>query len=281
MQDAKPQGHTYTIGEISAMSGATERALRHYEDLGLLSPERDENGYRRYRDKDVERLQQVLLLRACGMELSAIRGLLESPGYDAAKALENHLKILRARQRELEALVETVEKTIATMRGQETMTNEERFRGLKEQAIAENEKAYGEEARERYGDEAVDAANERVRAMSEEDWNEMRELEQAIIRQLKAAIWHLASCTSRTRGSATTTTRVQARGRRSSWLRRCARSWTMASLEQNRAARKGKAAKPKARRCSPQRHFAGIFSSLVDGIARGDGLCQLLALAYM
>ena len=188
MQDAKPQGHTYTIGEISAMSGATERALRHYEDLGLLSPERDENGYRRYRDKDVERLQQVLLLRACGMELSAIRGLLESPGYDAAKALENHLKILRARQRELEALVETVEKNIATMRGQETMTNEERFRGLKEQAIAENEKAYGEEARERYGDEAVDAANERVRAMSEEDWNEMRELEQAIIRQLKAAM---------------------------------------------------------------------------------------------
>ena len=74
------------------------------------------------------------------------------------------------------------------MRGQETMTNEERFRGLKEQAIAENEKAYGEEARERYGDEAVDAANERVRAMSEEDWNEMRELEQAIIRQLKAAM---------------------------------------------------------------------------------------------
>lgn len=188
MHDAKLQGNTYTIGEVSAMSGSTERALRHYEDLGLLSPKRGENGYRRYCDRDVERLQQILLFRACGMELSEIRELLESPGYDAARALERHLETLRARQRELSALVETVTKTIETMKGQTTMTNEERFRGLKEQAIEENENTYGEEARERYGDEAVDAANERVRAMSEEDWNEMRELEQAVIRQLKVAM---------------------------------------------------------------------------------------------
>ena len=110
------------------------------------------------------------------------------PGYNAEEALEQHLKTLRARQRELEALVETVEKTIATMRGQETMTNEERFRGLKEQAIETNENTYGAEARERYGDDAVEAANERVRAMSEQDWDEMHELEQGIIRQLKAAM---------------------------------------------------------------------------------------------
>lgn len=188
MKGTQPAGHTYTIGELATMSGTTERALRHYEDLGLLSPARGENGYRRYSEKDVERLQQVLLFRACGMGLSEIRGLLESPGYSAEKALELHLKTLRARQRELEALVETVEKTIATMKGQRTMTNEERFRGLKGQAIETNESTYGTEARERYGDDAVDAANERVRAMSEKDWDEMRGLEQGIIRQLKAAM---------------------------------------------------------------------------------------------
>ncbi|MCH3949266.1 MAG: MerR family transcriptional regulator [Olsenella sp.] len=170
------------------MSGATERALRHYEDLGLLSPARGGNGYRRYGEKDVERMQQVLLYRACGMGLSEIRALLESPDYSAEEALEQHLKTLRTRQRELETLVETVEKTIATMKGQETMTNEERFRGIKEQAIEKNESTYGAEARERYGDDAVDAANERMRAISERDWNEMHELEQSIIRQLKAAM---------------------------------------------------------------------------------------------
>jgi DNA-binding transcriptional MerR regulator len=188
MRDTQLAGRTYTIGELATMSGATERALRHYEDLGLLSPARGGNGYRRYGEKDVERMQQVLLFRACGMGLSEIRGLLESPDYSAEEALEQHLKTLRARQRELETLVETVEKTIATMRGQETMTNEERFRGIKEQAIEKNESTYGAEARERYGDDAVDAANERMRAISERDWNEMHELEQSIIRQLKAAM---------------------------------------------------------------------------------------------
>lgn len=188
MRDTQLAGRTYTIGELATMSGATERSLRHYEDLGLLSPARGGNGYRRYGEKDVERLQQVLLYRACGMGLSEIRALLESPDYSAEEALEQHLKTLRTRQRELETLVETVEKTIATMKGQETMTNEERFRGIKEQAIEKNESTYGAEARERYGDDAVDAANERMRAMSEKDWNEMRELEQGIIRQLKAAM---------------------------------------------------------------------------------------------
>ncbi|MCI2188267.1 MAG: MerR family transcriptional regulator [Olsenella sp.] len=188
MRDTQLAGRTYTIGELATMSGATERSLRHYEDLGLLSPARGGNGYRRYGEKDVERLQQVLLYRACGMGLSEIRALLESPDYSAEEALEQHLKTLRTRQRELETLVETVEKTIATMKGQETMTNEERFRGIKEQAIEKNESTYGAEARERYGDDAVDAANECMRAMSEKDWNEMRELEQGIIRQLKAAM---------------------------------------------------------------------------------------------
>lgn len=170
------------------MSGTTERALRHYEELGLLSPRRGQNGYRRYSEKDVEQLQQVLLFRECGMGLAEIRALLRCPGYDAVEALEQHLTILQARQRELEALVETVTKTIRTMRGQETMADEERFRGLKEQAIASNERAYGKEARRRYGDEAVEAANQRVRAMGEEGWNEMHDLEQGIIRQLTAAM---------------------------------------------------------------------------------------------
>ena len=51
MRDTQPAGRTYTIGELATMSGTTERALRHYEDLGLLSPARGENGYRRYAEK--------------------------------------------------------------------------------------------------------------------------------------------------------------------------------------------------------------------------------------
>lgn len=38
MRDTQPAGRTYTIGELATMSGTTERALRHYEDLGFSRP---------------------------------------------------------------------------------------------------------------------------------------------------------------------------------------------------------------------------------------------------
>ena len=68
------------------------------------------------------------------------------------------------------------------------MSSEERFRGLKEAAIEENERRYGGEARARYGDAAVDAANEAVRSMDKDEWNDLATLEGRIIEQLKAAM---------------------------------------------------------------------------------------------
>lgn len=67
------------------------------------------------------------------------------------------------------------------------MTDKERFEGMKARVIAENEAAYGAEARAAYGDAAVDAANERLSAMAEEEWNDVEALGAAILEQLKAA----------------------------------------------------------------------------------------------
>ena len=95
--------------------------------------------------------------------------------------------LLRARQKELETLVGTVEKTIASLEGRCTMTDEERFEGMKARAIAENEERYGAEVRQAYGDAAMDAANERMAGMSQEEWNDAKALEAAILDQLAAA----------------------------------------------------------------------------------------------
>ena len=51
------------MGSLAKLAGVTVRALHHYEDEGLLHPERTASGYRRYGAADVERLQQILLLR--------------------------------------------------------------------------------------------------------------------------------------------------------------------------------------------------------------------------
>ena len=161
------EGTSYTVGSLAKLAGVTVRALHHYEDEGLLHPERTASGYRRYGAADVERLQQILLLRSCGLSLGAIRDAFADDRFDFRAVLTDHLATLRARQKELETLMGTVEKTIASLEGRCTMTDKERFEGMKARAIAENEEHYGAEVRRRHGDAAMDAANERMAGMTE------------------------------------------------------------------------------------------------------------------
>ena len=182
------KGATYTVKQVSELSGASIRALHHYEELGLLCPKRRSNGYREYTGSDIERLQQILLYRECGMELSAVKQVLDGPDYDRHAALEQHLAVLHARKQEIDTLIQTVEKTIRSLEGGEVMTDEERFEGLKHKAIEDNERTYGAEARRRHGDAVIDAANEKLLDMDKGQWAAKDELEAAIIEQLKTAL---------------------------------------------------------------------------------------------
>lgn len=182
-----PGEATWSVGGLAAISGVSVRTLHWYEQVGLLVPGRAANGYRVYTSADAARLQQIMLYRTCGLELAEIGALLDDPGFDAARALRQHLAALSRRRRELDAIIDTVEKTIRHLEG-EPMSDEERFEGLKRKAVEENEQAYGAEARVRYGDDAVDAANAKLLAMDEAAWNDRAKLEGAIIDQLGAAM---------------------------------------------------------------------------------------------
>lgn len=179
---------TYSASQLAKLAGVSVRTLHWYEEQGLLVPARKPNGYRAYGPRDVVRLQQILLYRACGMGLSQIGEVLGVEGYDAHEALEQHRQALLARKEQIEQLIATVEKTIAAMEGEVEMTDAERFEGLKAAAIEANERTYGAEARERYGDDVMDAANAKLLAMDETEWNDLAALEQAIIEQLVAAM---------------------------------------------------------------------------------------------
>lgn len=184
----KSETHSYTVGQLAKISGVSTRTLRYYEELGLLMPRRMSNGYRVYSPADVDTLQQILLFRSCGVELEEIRCMLAAPRFDAPAALRHHLKTLSAQKDELEILIATVEKTIASLEGRYDMTDKERFEGLKRKAVEDNERTYGREARERYGDDVIDAANKKLLAMDEGEWTDVQALGEAIIEQLKAAM---------------------------------------------------------------------------------------------
>lgn len=178
----------YSPAELAAMSGVSVRTLHHYDQIGLLTPAREPNGYRSYSPSDVQRLQQVLLFRACGLELAEIKRVLDSPGFSQKEALGAHLAELKRRRQNLDTLIATVERTLADLKGGNTMSDRERFEGLRKEKVERNERMHGAEVRRRWGDEMADAANERILSMDEDAWNTMEELEEAIKEQLRAAM---------------------------------------------------------------------------------------------
>ena len=84
---AEPHDDELTIGELAGAAGATVRAIRHYEEIGLLTAsERSFGGHRRYRRAEL-RLRRILILRRCGFGLEAIRHLLAAESREEALAM--------------------------------------------------------------------------------------------------------------------------------------------------------------------------------------------------
>ena len=105
---------TFTIGDLAREFGVTLRALRFYEDKGLLSPRR-QGLNRLYSRRDRARLKLVLLGKRMGFSLVEIREMLDL--YDtkggkvkqlrvALAKFESQLDHLREQQREIEQAIE-------------------------------------------------------------------------------------------------------------------------------------------------------------------------------
>jgi DNA-binding transcriptional MerR regulator len=60
------------IGELSRRTGASPRALRYYEEQGLLSPTRLPSGYREYGERDVMTVRRIQVLISAGLGTSLI-----------------------------------------------------------------------------------------------------------------------------------------------------------------------------------------------------------------
>jgi DNA-binding transcriptional MerR regulator len=75
----------WTVGELAAELGVTTRTLRHYEDEGLVTPERA-GGNRVYSARDRARLRLILRGRRFGMTLAECREIVDM--YDGAESSE-------------------------------------------------------------------------------------------------------------------------------------------------------------------------------------------------
>ena len=98
------------LNEIVQEVGMTKRAVKYYEEKGLLSIKKDDNGYRNYTQEDVESLKKISVYRKLGISVEDIKKLLE--GNDKTlltKIYEKKLQEKECRESELEALKHFIE----------------------------------------------------------------------------------------------------------------------------------------------------------------------------
>jgi DNA-binding transcriptional MerR regulator len=109
------------IGEVASTTGMTTKALRFYEDQGLLPPaERTPSGYRDYGPDVLTRLDFIRRGRSAGLSLTQIRQVLDV--RDGGEAPCEHVTtLLTARLADLDrqiADLQTLRETVAELRDQ-------------------------------------------------------------------------------------------------------------------------------------------------------------------
>ena len=153
----------YLIKQVSEISGVSVRTLHHYDEIGLLSPKKQENGYRYYTDEELSQLQMILYYKYLGFPLKEIKSLMKQDEDNLLPHLKHQLKLMQKEKDRLLTLIDTLEKTIASTERKMTMTTEEKFKGF---TFKDNEK-YKQAATEKYGETVMNEAEERQKGKEE------------------------------------------------------------------------------------------------------------------
>jgi DNA-binding transcriptional MerR regulator len=87
-------GEMMRIGELAGQAGVSVRALRYYEEQGLLASERSTSGQRYYTEDAVDRVRLIQMLYRAGLNSKAVSGIM--PCMDSGMASTDMLELLAA-----------------------------------------------------------------------------------------------------------------------------------------------------------------------------------------
>jgi len=98
----------YLVGDIAKRLNVSARTVRYYEELGLISSERSQCGYRIFNETQIERLKTILALKEIGMPLEEISHLLHlrQHGVTGSESAPKLLEYLRLKYKEMNNVAE-------------------------------------------------------------------------------------------------------------------------------------------------------------------------------
>src|SRR5919108_2294218 len=104
----------FKIGEFSRLSRVSVRMLRHYDQLGLLTPSQTDpfTGYRYYSAEQLPRLNRIIALRELGFSLEQIASMLEDD-----LSTEQLLGMLKLKRAEVEQQMQMEQERLTRLEG--------------------------------------------------------------------------------------------------------------------------------------------------------------------
>ncbi|MFO7921001.1 Cu(I)-responsive transcriptional regulator [Rhodobacteraceae bacterium W635] len=111
------------IGDVAERAGLPAKTIRYYEDIGLVTPQRAANGYRRFREADLHKLTFLGRARSLGFSIEDCRALLalyeddSRASADVKRIAEDHLARIDRKIAELSAMRETLSHLVRACSG--------------------------------------------------------------------------------------------------------------------------------------------------------------------
>jgi DNA-binding transcriptional MerR regulator len=177
----------YTVGQLARLAHVSVRTLHHYDSIGLLMPSgRSGAGYRRYSDRDLQRLEQVLFYRELAFGLDEIIEILADPDTGADDHLRRQHQLVRQRIAHGRALLGAIEKEMEARQMGISLTPEEQFEIFGSDKFGGQ---YAEEAEQRWGNtDAWRHSQRRAAAYTKEDWTAIKSQGDTNLGRLAAAL---------------------------------------------------------------------------------------------
>ncbi|WP_167647374.1 Cu(I)-responsive transcriptional regulator [Mameliella alba] len=111
------------IGDVARQSGLPPKTIRYYEDIGLIRPQRSENGYRSFREQDAHKLAFLARARALGFTIEDCRTLMALYEDEHRESLqvkavaEEHLRQIDEKIAQLQSMRATLDTLINACSG--------------------------------------------------------------------------------------------------------------------------------------------------------------------
>ena len=111
------------IGDTAEAVGLPAKTIRYYEDIGLVRPVREGNGYRHFSDTDLHKLRFLARARALGFSIEDCRALLalyedeDRASSEVRRIARRHLSKIEGKIADLNALRDTLTHLVDTCAG--------------------------------------------------------------------------------------------------------------------------------------------------------------------